>query len=392
SAQATADWSRALAMAPQGPTAERVLYLLATKGTRDRQAAAVRYLQTFPKGLYAVAVARSLDPETMTLPDREAIGELLLESGEYGPAVRILANDPDPLALYYLGRADWRLGQSVQAMAALAHAQQRDPTLLPRIELTRGQMAMAKSRWSEALSHLDVAARASGQIGLLALHEVLRVDLKTEDDRAAQAVDREVRRRYPDSDDAAAACWRALWRAHDAGQLHKAAGLAEGLAKRDDGFGIAGQYWLARMTQDSGKIPEALALYGKVIQRVRRLPSAGYYGWRARMRRDALEGRAQDPGFAIEDGPARPRSPGLDGLLPLPDRRALGLAPRSGLPGAQNWPADVRVFAYLDLIPPSALPPGQGRILVAAGADDFADAIRWAESAEREGDLPDPYA
>lgn len=384
-ALAQADFQRALDLAPGGQMAEQALFDLATRATGDRSGQALRYLEAFPDGPHALQIAPLLDVAALSMPRREDLAAKMLDTGDYGVAVQLLAGDPSPIALYRLGRAYWRLGDHDKAIAFLHQARVLDPSLMTRVQLTLGQMAMAQRKWRLAIAPLDKAAAAHGKVGLDALDALVHDYLELNDDAAAARIDQQILAAYPHSGDANDARWRAMWKAMEADQRGAARHWAESLERDRGELGIAADYWLGRMDQDEGDVRGALRHYAHVSRVAGHLPPAWYYAWRARMRTNALTGRGADPGFAMVDGPVVPRTYLLAGLLPHAQRTELGSRRASRFRDAATWPRDIRVLAYLGLMPADRLPPGRTRMLVSAADGDYAHAISWAEKADSAG-------
>ncbi len=388
--QATRLFEQAYKLAPHGPIAERALYLMATRSTGDGSRWALRYLRAFPSGHHAVAVAQVIDPASFSVPQRETLAGAMLDSGNYGIAIKLLDNDVDPMALYRLGRAFWETGQRDKALAYLSRARSADPLLAARVSFTLAQMAMRDRHWSDAVAPLRAAATDPGKIGEDAFEALTRVYLELDDDEAAAAVDRQVIQAFPNSSVAADAMWRTMWRAFADGRVVDARWWAGRLESDPGLLGVAAEFWLGRFAQDAGETGKALHFYLLTEKRAFRDPATWYYGWRARMRKDAMLGKAPDPGFAVTDGPVTVRPFELGSLLPRGDRRQLGIVARSA--EARRWPRSLRTLAYLGLVPADRLPPGRARMLVAAADADYADAIRWAEKANRNGTAYSPLA
>lgn len=388
--QATKLLEQAYELAPRGPIAETALYLLATRSTEDGPRWALRYLDAFPAGRHAVAVAQVIDPASLSRHRRELLAGAMLDSGNYGIALKLLAKDLDPLALYRSGRAYWETGQRDKALEYLSRARSTDPQLGPRVSYTLAQMAMRDRNWSGAIAPLRAAATDPGEIGEDAFKALTRVYLELDDDSAAAAVDRQVIQAFPNSSAAHDAIWRSLWRAFGAGHMLAAHRWAARLESDHGLLGVAAEFWLGRLDQDAGETTSALRCYRLTEKRAFRDPASWYYGWRARMRANALTGRAPDPGFAVTDGPVRVRPFALGSLLPGADRRQLGIVARSA--EARRWPRSLRTLAYLGLVSADRLPPGRARMLVAAADADYVDAIRWAEQANRTGAAYSPLA
>lgn len=373
-AKAAELWKRAAEQAPQGSVAEQALYALATRGPEPRGPVAARYLRAFPSGEHLAEVARSLSPTGLGDSQRMELAGILMDRGEYARAANLLEGSPSGLAAYRLGRCYWRLGFEKRANALLIEAQRRSPELEQRIALTRAEMALGQKKWDQALTHGRKASKDPGPIGLDGLNLLVKVYLRSDRDAEAGWVDREIISRYPESDAADDARWRALWKAYRDGRMEDARAWAQGLSTHEGTLALAGTYWLGRFEQSAGRTSSALALYNRVAKKA----PLTYYGWRARFRGAALSGRGDDPGFGIVTGPVAVRRPDPRGLLPEREREALGVSLDTGPSDADSLPGDLRVLAYLGLAPAARLPVGKARALVATLQGDYFRAITWA--------------
>lgn len=373
-ARAAAYWRRAIALEGNGPATERAIYLLATRPNPERSQYATRYIRTYPEGRYMSEVARKLSPGDLPEPERVSLAGVLMDRGEYGPAARLLEGGTSGMAAYRLGRCYWKLGDARKARVQLALARKRSPDLEPRVLYTMAEMALERRAWDEALALARTVSRESGDLGLSGLKLMVLTYLRTDRDGEAAWIDREIISRYPESEAATEARWRALWKAYLEGRKDAARAWAKGLATQDGMLGAAGGFWLGRIEQDAGRKSAALAAYQDVA---RRSPYS-YYGWRSRFRAAALTGKAEDPGFAVQDGPVEVPDHDLRGLLPDAPRVVLGVPERAVLADARTWPADLRVLAYLGLAPADRLPPGRIRAMVAHATGAHAQGITWA--------------
>ena len=372
-ARAAAWWRQAIELAGNGPATERALYMLATRPNPDRAQYAARYLKKYPDGRYLGEVSRALQPGALSESERVELAGVLMDRGDYGPASKLLGGAKSGLAAYRLGRCTWKLGNPKKALLQLAEAQKRSPALKSKVLLTKADMAAQRRAWDEAVGLARVVARDTGPVGLEGLKLMVRTYLRADRDGEANWIDREILTRYPDSEAATESRWRILWKSYREGRMDVARTSAQGLAAQNGLLGAAGGFWLGRIEQDAGRTSAALAAYGEVV---RRSPYT-YYGWRSRFRAAALSGRAEDPGFAIQDGPVSVPHYDLHGLLPESERGFLdgraGAPADASLAEVQEWPTDLRVLAYLGLAPADRLPPGRMRILAA-----HATGIEWA--------------
>jgi soluble lytic murein transglycosylase-like protein len=373
-------WRQAIESGPDNPAAERACYLLATNPGADRGPYALRYMRKYPEGRFRTEVARSLDPALYAESDRVELAGELMDTGDYGAAIRLLKNSSSGLALYRQGRSYAKLGESRKALPLLAEAQKKSPDLRIRVHLTRAEMALSRRAFDETIAHARIVSRESGSLGLSGLKTMVLAYLRADRDGEAAWIDREIITRYPDSDEATEGRWRAFWKNYRDGRIDAARTWAQGLISQNGLLGAAGGFWLGRIEQDAGRTSAAIAAYNEVA---RRSPYT-YYGWRSRFRAGALSGKASDPGFAIQDGPVTPPDYDLRGLLPDPERSFLGASSRDALLSeAEAWPADIRVLAYLGLLLPDRLPKGRARVLVSHSVGSHYQGILWAKD--------DPY-
>jgi soluble lytic murein transglycosylase len=377
--RATRYWLEAAGGASQSAAAERAVFLLATKGATQRAKYALRYLKNYPGGRYGSDLAKTLSPATFTERERLELAALIMDRGDYGPALRMLRGSSSGLALYRQGRCHAKLGDTKRAQALLGEAVRRDPNLKLRVHLTRAEMALTRRAWDEAIAHARQVSRERGSLGLSGLKLMVLGYLRADREVEATFVDREIITRYPESDAATDGRWRGFWKAFREGRTETARVWAQGLSGQSGLLAAAGGVWSGRIDEDAGRKSAAIASFNEVA---RKWPYS-YYGWRSRYHAAALSGRGTDPGFRVQDGPVTPPVYDLRGLLPDPERSFLGVAKDGALPEADSWPADARVLAYLGLLPPDRLPAGRTRIVVAHSVGSHFQGITWA------GD--DPY-
>lgn len=372
--RAAAWWRRALEEEGNGPAAERAMFLLATQPNPDRAKYAARYLKKYPEGRYLGEVAKHLAASGGSEAERVELAGILMDRGDYGPAARLLTGARSGLAAYRLARCHWKLGDTKKANALLAEAQKRSPDLKPRVLYTKAEMALQRRAWDDAISLARPVSKESGSLGLSGLKLMVLTYLRADRDGEASWIDREIISRYPDSDAATEARWRALWKNYLEGRTDAARAWAKGLSTQKGLLGAAGGFWLGRMEQDAGRTSAALAAYDDVA---RRSPHT-YYGWRSRFRAAALSGKGTDPGFEIQDGPVKLPDHDLRGLLPDAERAVLGVPASAVVEDARSWPADLRVLAYLCLAPADRLPQGRARAMAAHATAAHTQGITWA--------------
>ncbi|MBM3270312.1 MAG: transglycosylase SLT domain-containing protein [Candidatus Sericytochromatia bacterium] len=377
--RSTSYFKQAIEANPRSLAAERARFLLATRPGPEKAASAMIYLRDYSDGRYFADVARSLVPGAYTEAQRIELAGSLMDRGDYGPAARLLENARSAMGLYRLGRCYWKLGDTKRAGALFVAAQRIDPSLKTRIQLARADMALGRRAWDEAIALARVVAREPGKAGLDGLSLMVKTYLRADRDGEAAWIDKEVIARYPDSEAATEARWRAFWKAYRDGRTDAARAWAQGLSTQGGLLGAAGGFWLGRIEQDAGRTSAAVAAYNNVS---RRSPHT-YYGWRARFRAAALSGTGSDPGFAVKDGPVNLPDYDLRGLLPEAERGFLGASRNAILAETDTWPADVRILAYLGLLQPEMLPEGRARVLVAHSVGAHYQGITWAKE--------DPY-
>ncbi|MBI6546007.1 MAG: transglycosylase SLT domain-containing protein, partial [Cyanobacteria bacterium NC_groundwater_1444_Ag_S-0.65um_54_12] len=368
-------WNRALDLVPPDPVTEQALYLLATRGPVTKLAAAkIQYLKLLPAGEHSAHIAEALIPSKLAPALREELAGMLMDKGHYGPASRMLRDLPSGLAVYRLARCYWRLGNLTKAQSALTEALRRNSRLQSRVSFTRGEIALGQKKMDEAISHFRRAAKDTGSLGLDALNNLVKTYLRANREGEAAWIDREIIARYPESVTADEARWRALWKAYWEGRLPDARIWAQSLVQRNGTLGVAGSYWLGRLEQAAGRNSAALALYHEVSRR----SPVSYYGWRARMRAAVITGRGADPAFAINDGPVQARQLDLRKLLPAGEQAILGSTQRPVADEISDWPIELRILAYLGVVPAAHLPAGNMRAMVAHAQGDHYHGIIWA--------------
>jgi soluble lytic murein transglycosylase-like protein len=97
------------------------------------------------------------------------------------------------------------------------------------------------------------------------------------------------------------------------------------------------------------------------------------------MRREALEGTAPDPGFAITGGSIHYREPDTRSFLPARYREALGLPGSTVADEAGKWPLDLQILSWLGLAPAATLPAGRARAAYAGSIGNYHEATLWGE-------------
>lgn len=289
-----AAWRAVLSDHPPAVLAERALARLARiPEVEEATAWARRYWQTFPSGPNRTAVASVLARASGRSESlAREVASVLLEADRAAEAEQTLAGFSGAESRLLFARCRARRGDLAGAIAiARVLVASPDREVAGPAGLWLASWHLARREHETALDLYRRLAEAGGDSGLRALDRWAFWHRKHDEDDRAEAVERRLIERHPESSEAHECRWRMIWRALDAGRPIEALAWARdmGDAQLVKVEGPAGRYWTGRLLEEAGQTAEARAAYQRTIA----LAPRSYYGWRARHR------LGSDPGYDV---------------------------------------------------------------------------------------------
>lgn len=330
------------------PASERALFLLSQIPNADRVKNLVRYWNAYPEGRFLDKVVYDLAKVPGLSADTNyRIASYMYFKSDYGPATTFFNKVRSPMALYRMGRSYWGLNDLNKAVATLNGVIKADRSLAGKAYLTIGQVEAQRGRWAQAIDAYHKATKYGGESGVTAQWKLSRIYRDQGKASQAAALERRIIQAYPWSEEATTILWNEFWGAYRARRFNDAIINGKRLAQHHP-YHISGQaasYWLGRIYEQRGQHADALAVYRGLMGR----SPAGYYGWRARWREQALAGKSQDPWFSTRPGRAVQEPPiRWHDLLSARERELMAGVKGTALPKEMlAWPESVRELLFL---------------------------------------------